>query len=33
MMMMMELSGVTRIIAGAKLEYVSKRGNKEEQQF
>jgi len=33
MVMMMKLSGVIRIIAGAKLEYMSKRGNKEEQQF
>lgn len=30
MMMVMELGGMARIVAGAQLEYVSKRGNEEE---
>lgn len=33
MMMMMKLGGMARIVVGAQLEYVSKRGNEEEQQF
>lgn len=33
MMMMMELGGLVRIVAGAELEYMSERGDEEEQQF
>lgn len=33
MMMMMELGSLVRIVAGAELEYMSERGDEEEQQF